>query len=127
MSIIKNINKNEIRLNDKEAIIEEEKSEDGYEWKEVTFKSEDMEFDIGSYYTYNYSYSTEWMEYNSEYIVLMAVYVLGFDEISEPQVNVMFDIKSKSFIMGSSEELRKIYNNSFKKNQSYTKKLTMNW
>ena len=45
MSIVKNISKKEISLNDKEAIIEEEKSEDGYEWKEVTFKSEDMEFD----------------------------------------------------------------------------------
>ena len=127
MSIVKNISKKEISLNDKEAIIEEEKSEDGYEWKEVTFKSEDMEFDIGSYYTYNYSYSTEWMEYNSEYIVLMAVYVLGFDEISEPQVKAMFDIKSKSFITGNSEELRKIYYNSFKKHQGHTKKLTMNW
>lgn len=113
MSIVHSYGKEEISINDKEKIIIETKSEDGYEWKEVEYKSADDEIHIGSYYTYNYSSSNEWMEYNENYIILLVVYKYGYEN-SDTQVKKIFDIKSKQLIKGTQEELLEIYNQEFK-------------
>lgn len=113
MSVVHSLSKNEIAVNDEDSIIVEGKSEDGYFWNEVTFKSGEEKFYIGSYYTYNYSSSHEWMEYNSDFIVLMVIYTYEY-EVSEAQVNKLFDIKSKQFMNGTQDELIESYNNSFK-------------
>lgn len=113
MAVLFKLGKSTIPLNEKESIILEERSQDGYEWNEVTFKTGEEEYYIGSYYTYNYSSSREWMEYNSDLIVLMTIYTAGY-EISDPEVNKMFDIKNRQLVKGTKEELMDCYNSSFK-------------
>jgi len=114
MSIVHSYGKVEIPINEKEFIIIETKGEDGYEWKEVSFQTKDeKEIFIGSYYTYNYSSSREWIEYNNNVIALLGVYACG-NEISDTYVQVIFDVNSKQLINGSQEELLKIYIQEFK-------------
>lgn len=113
MSIEHSLGNNVIALNDEDSIIVERKSEDGYVWDEVTFKTGEESINIGSYSVYNYDSSKDWMEYNSDFIFLMTKRTCGYDTHS-PQVIKLFDIKSRQLVGGSQEELMKIYNN-FKK------------
>ena len=113
MSVVHSYGKEKISINESSSIIIETKSEEGYEWKEVFFKTNgEEEIGIGSYYTYNYSSSREWMQYNDNVIALLAIYTYGY-EVSDTYVQVIFDIKSKQLIKGSQEELVKIYNQEF--------------
>lgn len=113
MSVVHSYGKDKILINEIEFMIIETKGEEGYEWKEVTYKSSLDEMYIGSYYTYNYSSSREWLEYNENYIVLLAIYTFGY-EISDTQVKKVFDINSKQLIEAPQEELLRIYNQEFK-------------
>ena len=113
MSVVHSYGKEIISINESGSIIIETKSEEGYEWKEVSFKTNgEEEIGIGSYSTYNYSSSREWMEYNDNVIALLAIYTYGY-EASDTYVQVIFDIQSKQLIKGSQEELVKIYNQEF--------------
>ena len=114
MSITYSYGKEEISINENESMVIETKGEDGYKWKEVTYKSTQDEIFVGSYFTYNYSSSREWMEYNENYIALLAVYTFGY-EISDTKVKKIFDINNKQLIDGSKEELLEIYNREFNK------------
>ena len=114
MSIVRSYGKEEILINENKIIIIETKEEDGYEWKEVTYKSND-EIKIGSYYTYNYTSSIEWMEYNDDYIVLLIIHKGGHVN-SKTLIKKMFNIKLKQFVYGSQEQLLEVYNKSFKGN-----------
>lgn len=104
MSVMHKLKTNIISLNNKDSIIIEE----GYQWNEVTYKSEKSKYLIGAYSIYNYSSSREWMEYNSETIALMRICSYGY-ELSDPEVIKIFDIKSKEFITGTNEELYAYY------------------
>ena len=123
MSVVHSYGKEVILINENESLIIETKSEEGYKWKELTFKTiGEEEIYIGSYSTYNYSFSREWMEYNDKYVILLAIYTYGY-EISDTQVEKIFDITSKKFVEGSQEELCEIYNREFKE---ITKKKILN-
>lgn len=115
MSVTWSFEKKEIEINEKNSIIIESKGEEGYTWDEVTFKSEEGEVSIGAYYTYNYSSSREWMEYNSNYIVLLSIYMDGY-EPCDTEIKKLFDVNSRRFIEGSQEELFEYYNQEFKQN-----------
>ena len=121
MSVLHKLKTNVIELNDIDSIIVDEYFEEGYKWNDITYKSGNNKYYIGSYSTYNYSSSREWMEYNSEIIVLMRISTYGY-EISDPEVIKMFDIKSKQFISGTKEELYDYYKNKIKKNNKIKSK-----
>lgn len=113
MSVTRSIGKEIIQLNDECLLEIEEKEDDGYKWKNLTIKSDNKETLIGSYFTYNYSSSREWMRYNSKYIVIIASYNLGYD-YTDPSVKILFDIENNQFIEGTDRELMDIYLESFK-------------
>ncbi len=115
--------KKTIPVNDKEYIELVSKAEDGYDWDEVYLKSDKEKHFVGSYYTYNYSSSREWMEYNDSYIALIKQYTYGY-EVSNPIIKELFDIKTKAHIKGTDEELDYIYklsNNLEEKDKSLKK------
>ena len=113
MSVVHSYGKEKVSIDGEKFLVIETKGEEGYEWKEVTFKTKQEEIYIGGYYTYNYSSSRQWMEYNSDFIVLMAIYTCGYD-VSDPQVMNMFDIKSKKIVEGEQSQLIELYNKEFK-------------
>ena len=113
MQKIYSLGKENIQLNDECLLEIEEKTDGGYKWKEVTFKSEKDSINIGFFYTYNYSCSREWMRCNSRYVVILATYNIGFD-YTDPYVKILFDIESKQFVKASDDELMDIYVENFK-------------
>lgn len=113
MSIEWSFKPKETPVNETDAIITQEFENDGYSWIKVKYRTGENEIEIGSYFTYNYSSSREWMEHNENYIVLMCVDTYGYD-VSDPYVISLFDIKSKRLISGTREELLEIYYQEFK-------------
>ena len=93
MSVTRSIGKEIIQLNDECLLEIEEKEDDGYKWKNLTIKSDNKETLIGSYFTYNYSSSREWMRYNSKYISISSSFV--------PSINWLFSISNNIFTLGS--------------------------
>ena len=104
--------KREVLLNGQGSILVEDKMNNGYMWKDVTFKADGKETYIGSYYTFNYIYSREGMDFNNDYIAILNYFNEGDEE--ETRVDKLFDIKNRSFVEGTQEDLLNIYNESFK-------------
>ncbi len=105
-----------IEISKSDFILLEKKAEDGYTWFEVTFKSNDEHIFIGSYYTYNYGMTREWLKYNTETIAIAKEYIPSFC-IHGIQIERLFDIKTRRFIEGSQEDLLNYYNQQFCKKQ----------
>ena len=115
MSIEHYYGKKEISINEDKSIIIEEKGEDGYRWETVSFKTGQDLMYVGTYYTYDYLCSKEWIKYNENYIVFLIMHNYGY-EWSEPQVGKIFDMSSKQFIEGSKEQLLEFYRENFNSN-----------
>ena len=115
MAITYSYGKQEIKINESDSIILETKSEEVYEWKEVTFKTKEQkkEIYIGTYYTRTYPDEREWMEYNDNFIAILAGHKHGHI-ISDVRVMELFDINSRKLIKESQEEMREIYAEQFK-------------
>jgi len=115
MSVTHSYGKVLLKVNDFCSIITETKGEDGYVWNEVTFKSEsdEKEIYIGSYFSYNYTNSNEWMEYNENYIALLKIPKIGYQNL-DMQITKLFDINKKEVIQDSQENLLDVYNSEFK-------------
>lgn len=104
----------EISVSECESILIKSKEQNGYEWDEVFFKSEEGILFIGTYPTYDYGMSYGWMDYNSETIALLKRYMPGND-VDGIRINALFDIKNRLLIEGSEEYLFKYYNQQFRK------------
>ena len=102
----------EIKFNDCESIILERKSQEVYEWVEVSYKNGEELIVIGSYYTYDMNLSRGWMKFNDETIAIAKEYIPTYC-IDGIQVEVIFDIRTKSFIEGSKDDLLTYYKEQF--------------
>lgn len=113
MGNVYSLEKKQIKLNDNAVMILEKKADD-YEWVEVTYRTDEKEIYIGSYFTFNYT-EHEWLEYSSDYIIIMKD-EYGYIDESLPyydddnygylgqSVKVIFSITEEKFVEGSPEE-----------------------
>lgn len=120
MAITYSLRTKNIDINDSESIIVETKSEEVYEWQEVSYRnSEEITF-IGTYYTYDGGITREWMEHNENFIALISKQIIG-DRMNQIKVKAMFDIKNKQLIEGNQEELISLYEEEFANKEQNTK------
>lgn len=114
MGNVYSLEKKQITLNDKAVMILEKKADD-YEWVEVTYKTDEKEVFIGSYFTFNYT-EHEWLEYSSDYIIIMKDQYGYYDDDDDnfgylgPAVKVMFSVAEERFVEGTAEEKLAIAN-----------------
>ena len=106
------LSRNWICLNNIDHLIIEKAHIHGIIFNKVVFELNEETLFIGSYFTYGPN--NEWAEYNSDYVVIFSEI---FDKSSYDYkivVKRLFDIKNRSFLNGTYDELMGIYNNSFK-------------
>ena len=120
MSVEHIIDKKRVPIKDKDYIEILSKKEDGYTWDEVYYKNDELNQFIGSYYTYNYSSSREWMEMNDKYIAFMRQCTFGYD-VYPRKITALFDIEAKAHVKGTEEDLEYFYKLSLPQDKSLKK------
>ena len=101
-----------IPLNATDSLIINILHDKDYAYNIVTFVSGNKQMYIGQYCSFNYDYSTEWVEYNDDFIVFLSHINSGAN--SEYEVYHIFDIKNKCSIKAVPSELLRIYEEEIK-------------
>ena len=103
-----NVEQNEVRmLNDNSLLMVTILHDKEYAYNVVTYIKDKYIKALGQYASFNHNYSTEWVEYNDDYIVFLLH--INSDLENEYEVLKIFDIKEQKFIRASKEELLAIY------------------
>ncbi len=94
-------------LNETDSLIVSIVHDRDYAYNIVTFVTGDRKMYIGQYCSFNYDYSTEWIEYDSDFIFFISH--INSNQNRGNEIYRIFDIRNKCLIRANPEELSRIY------------------